>query len=119
MGEPPTARIDLAFEIKELEVCSVPLNILNPIKGTRLENQTLLSPDEILRTIALFRIILPKQTIRLAGGREPALGSREYEAYEGGANALIAGSFLTTSGKSLKEELMALSKLGLLVNRNL
>lgn len=112
MGETPQQRIEMAYTLKELNVDCVPINILNPIAGTRLEHQPLLSTDQILRTIAMFRIIMPDKTLCFAGGRQNAMGKDEYKGYEAGINALIAGDFLTTQGKDLKEELSNLTALG-------
>ena len=112
MGETPEQRIEMAYALRELDVDAVPINILNPIPGTRLEQQPLLSIDEILRTIALFRLIMPHKTLCFAGGRQNAMGNEEYSGYEAGINALIIGDFLTTHGKDLKEELSKLLALG-------
>lgn len=112
MGETPAQRIEMAYALRVLDVDSVPINILNPIPGTRLERQTLLSIEEILRTIALFRLIMPHKSLCFAGGRQNAMGDDEYAGYEAGMNALIIGDFLTTHGKELKEELSNLMTLG-------
>ncbi len=112
MGETPQQRIEMAYALKELNVDCVPINILNPIAGIRLEHQPLLSIDQILRTIAMFRIIMPDKTLCFAGGRQNAMGKDEYAGYEAGINALIAGDFLTTQGKDLEEELSNLTALG-------
>lgn len=109
MGETMEQRIEIAFTLKDLDVDCIPFNILNPIKGTRLENQPLLNTAEILRTIALFRLILPTKTIRFAGGRQNALADLEYKGYEAGINALMVGDFLTTTGTELQTELELLS----------
>ena len=95
MGETMKQRIELAFELKELEVCSVPMNILNPIPGTPLEHLEQLSEQDILRTIAFFRYINPEANIRLAAGR--ALLTNDGEtAFKSGASATITGNMLTT-----------------------
>lgn len=119
MGESFQDRIDMALSIRKLDVVSVPINILNPIPGTALANQNILSPEEIFRTFAVFRILLPRQTIRFAGGRQSALGSREYEGYYSGINALITGNFLTTQGKDPHEELSSLYERGFIVDQDL
>ena len=95
MGENMKQRIELAFELKELGVCSVPMNILNPIPGTPLEHLDQLSEQDILRTIAFFRYINPEANIRLAAGR--ALLTNDGEtAFKSGASATITGNMLTT-----------------------
>ncbi|MBO8159525.1 biotin synthase BioB [Thermosyntropha sp.] len=109
MGEDMTERIRLAFELRKLDVDSVPINILNPIKGTPLENIKVIEIEEIFTTLALFRIILPEKTIILAGGKENALGDREMEAYECGVNGCIIGNYLTTKGMEIQEKVDILS----------
>ena len=112
MGESYKDRIDFAFEIKNLKVQSVPVNILMPIKGTPFENLQVLSNEEILRTFAVFRFIMPSQVIRCAAGRKN-LGNNGEKAFLSGANALISGDFLTTSGSTSEEDINMLKKLGL------
>jgi len=104
MGESPKQRIEMAFALKELDVDCIPINILIPIPGTPLEKQQPLSIEEILRSIAIFRFILKDKPLRLAGGREQALGEYEYLAYTAGINALLVGDCLTTAGKSIEKE---------------
>jgi len=99
LGETPHQRLDLAFTLAELGVDCVPLNILNPRPGTRLENAVPPQPLEILKTVALFRLVLPKATIKIAGGREVNLGDFQGMALRSGANGMIIGGYLTTSGR--------------------
>ena len=105
-------RIDLAMTIRDLEVQSVPVNILNPIPGTPLENIEKISKEEALKTIAVFRFIMPSQFIRCAAGRK-SLGQNGRDAFLSGANALISGDFLTVEGSTNKEDLEMLEELGL------
>ena len=112
MGESSEDRIDMAFELAALEVDCVPLNILNPISGTRLERQEILSVDELLRTIAVFRIILQNKPLRFAGGRENAFGEEEYKGFIAGINSMIVGNYLTTSGKLFEKEVENVRKGG-------
>lgn len=111
MGESMEDRIDMAFTLRDLGVDSVPVNILNPIKGTPLENQELISYDEVLRTLALFRFILPKTQIRLAGGRA-LLNDKGLKALQSGVNAAISGDMLTTSGIKTCEDIEMVKSLG-------
>lgn len=69
MGETMEDRVDLAIELRELGVRSVPVNLLNPIRGTPFEDRPVLPPEELLRTVAVFRFLLPGAALRLAGGR--------------------------------------------------
>lgn len=111
MGESTEDRLSLAFALKELEPHSIPINVLSPIKGTPLENAPPLSKDEILRTIAIFRFILPSSVLRIAAGRK-ALGKNGIEAFEAGANALISGDLLTIEGSTNKDDIEMLKELG-------
>ena len=69
LGESREDRLDMIYQLKELEVNSIPVNVLNPIPHTPLENNEILSEEEINRTIAVFRFVIPDATLRLAGGR--------------------------------------------------
>lgn len=113
MGETPRQRIEMAFALRELDVDSVPLNFLNPIPGTRLENAEPLSPMEILKTIALFRFVLPDKDIRVCGGRERNLRSLQPLMYVAGANCTVLGNYLTTPGRDSGEDLAMIADLGL------
>ncbi|SFL59795.1 biotin synthase [Methanobrevibacter olleyae] len=111
MGESFEDRIDLALELRDLGVKSIPINILNPIKGTPVENNEILSNDEACRLIGIFRFINPDAYIRMAGGRA-LLGDNGRKAFQSGANAAILGDMLTTDGVGLEEDLKLLGKLG-------
>ncbi|HCT93044.1 MAG TPA: biotin synthase BioB [Lachnospiraceae bacterium] len=111
LGETMADRIDMALEIRGQGVHSVPVNLLNPIPGTPLEHRERLSYDEFVRTVALFRFILPDSAIRLAGGRSlmPDQGRRCFLA---GANAAISGDMLTTAGYTVETDLELIHSLG-------
>lgn len=112
IGETITDRIKLAFELKNLQIQSIPINILNPIKGTPLENTEKLTQDEILKTIALFRFINPKAYIRLAGGRN-LIDNFGKDCFKSGVNATISGNYLTTSGNKISDDIKMIKSLGL------
>ena len=112
MGETPKDRIDLAFDLKKLGADCVPINILNPRPGTPLGNVEPITPAEIIKTIALFRLILPKSTIKIAGGREVNLRDLQAMAMQAGANGLILGNYLTTMGRSSEQDIQMLKDLG-------
>lgn len=114
MGEKMEDRIDLAFELKELEIKSVPINILHPIPGTPLENQELLSDDELLRTAALFRLILPDAFLRLAGGAERFSRETLGKLYSCAINAAIMGDMLTTRGTRIEDNFALIKECGYL-----
>jgi biotin synthase len=113
IGESDQQRLEMAFEIRDLAVESVPINILNPIPGTPLAKQKILPPLEILKTIALYRFILPDKTLRFAGGRVPALRDLQALGFAAGINATIIGDYLTTYGRSTEQDLQMISDLGL------
>ena len=111
MGETWDDRIDMALTLAELGIRSVPINALRSIKGTALENNVPLTEEDILRTAAIFRFILPEAYIRLAAGRIIMENSGE-RAFRSGANAAITGDMLTTSGNNIKTDTEMLVKLG-------
>lgn len=104
LGEDFEDRIDMALELRKLKVHSVPVNLLNPIKNTPLENNKPLSMEEVNRTCATFRFILPKALIRLAGGRA-LMEDFGTPALKSGANAAISGVLLTTKGISIEDDM--------------
>lgn len=112
MGESWQDRFDMAFALAELKIKSVPINVLNAVKGTALENLQPLDAETILRTVAIFRFILPDANIRLAAGRK-FLPDKGASAFLYGASASITGNMLTTSGTTIKGDFEILKKLGL------
>ncbi len=104
MGETLEDRIDLAFWLKDLAVDSVPINVLVPVKGTPLGEKVPLSPEETLRTIALFRIILKDKIIKIAAGRESVFADVQASAFMAGANGMLIGGYLTIKGQALEKD---------------
>jgi len=113
MGESAEQRIEMALALRELNVDSIPLNFLNPIRGTRLENAEPVHPLDILKIIAMFRFLLPDKDIRVCGGRERNLRSLQPLMYAAGANCTMIGNYLTTQGRDYKEDLEMIADLGL------
>ncbi|XCP85637.1 biotin synthase BioB [Roseburia hominis] len=111
LGETMQDRIDMAFDLADLKVDSIPLNVLVAIPGTPLADLKPLSEEEILRSVAIFRFICPDMTIRLAGGRMLMKNYGE-AALKGGANATITGDMLTTSGNGIAEDQELFTRLG-------
>lgn len=113
MGETREDRCDLAFSLKEIGANVVPINILNPIPGTPFANNPKLPPMEILKTIACFRFILPRQEIMIAGGRTVNLRDMQSMVFTAGASALMVGNYLTTLNQPVEKDLQMLKDLGL------
>jgi biotin synthase len=106
LGETWEDRQQLALTLKELEVDSVPINFFCPIPGTPLADRKPLSAEEALRIVVLFRLTLPKATIRICGGRPTIFADRQQDGllFRAGANALMTGNYLTTSGISPEKD---------------
>jgi len=113
MGEAREDRCDLAFSLRELGAHIVPINILNPIEGTPFAKNEPLPPLEILKTIACFRFILPRQEIMIAGGRTVNLRDLQSMIFAAGASALMVGNYLTTLNQPVEKDLQMLKDLGL------
>lgn len=116
LGETMEDRIDMAFELRILGIKSVPINILNPISGTPFGENRVLSEDEILKTIAIFRLILPDAVIRLAGGRG-LLKDRGKRAFLSGINGAITGDMLTTSGTNIDMDKQMIEEAGFIIEK--
>jgi biotin synthase len=113
MGETAEDRCELAFSLRELGAHIVPINILNPIPGTPFAGKEPLPPLEILKSIACFRFILPRQEIMIAGGRAVNLRDLQSMIFMAGASALMVGNYLTTLNQPVEKDLQMLKDLGL------
>lgn len=118
LGESWKDRIELAFSLKSLNVGSIPINYLYPHKGTPLEKKEILSPEEALKIVAIYRHVLPDATLRICGGRTVILKDRKYDMFRAGANAIMTGNYLTTSGQIPDEDLKLINELGLEVDQH-
>jgi biotin synthase len=112
VGESPEQRLELAFSLRQLGIDCIPFNILNRRPGTPLEHSESIPPMEIIKTISLFRLVLPKGTIKIAGGREANLRDLQSLALLAGANGLIVGNYLTTPGRNAEDDFRMIKDLG-------
>lgn len=113
MGETADDRIDFAFELAEADVDSVPINILNRIKGTPLEDVAELGEEDIIRTAAIFRFILPRKAIRFAGGRMRLSHESMLRMLRGGVNGVLMGDMLTTVSNTIADDRKLFAEAGL------
>ena len=113
MGENRMQRLELGLDLAKLSPEECPINILVPQKGTPLQLQPRLSLTEILRTIAVFRFLMPKTILKIAGGREVYLENEQEKALLGGANGIITGGYLTIGGNPPTKDFEMISKIGL------
>lgn len=113
MGETREDRCDLAFDLRAIGASVVPVNILNPIKGTPFESVPPMEPLTILQTIACFRFILPRKEIMVAGGRTLNLRDLQSQIFTAGASALMVGNYLTTLNQSVERDLQMIKDMGL------
>ena len=104
MGETMADRIDLACGLRRLEIPSIPLNFLIPIPGTPLADRPPMTHDEVVRTVAVFRLVNPSACLRFAGGRQNLAPETAHAALRAGINGAITGDLLTTPGSSVEEE---------------
>ena len=111
MGESDEDRVALAFEVRELEVESIPVNFLDPRPGTPLGDSPRLSPPDCLRALAMFRFVNPSRDIRIAGGRETNLRHMQSLALYP-ANSLFCNGYLTTPGQGAEADLRMIADAG-------
>lgn len=118
MGESREDRIEMALSLRQLNPKTVPINFLNPIKGTPLEDyEDKISEEEILKTICIFRLVLPKTLLRYAGGRTTRLSKYNQKlGIIAGINSLLVGNYLTTTGSKSEEDKEMLKSLDLVMN---
>jgi biotin synthase len=117
LGETPEQRIEMAFELATINPTSVPINLLNPRPGTKFGDRELMDPWEVVKWIAIFRLVLPEALFRLCGGRVENLGELQATAVKAGLNGVMMGNFLTTLGNTPDEDRSMFSDLGLNVAR--
>jgi biotin synthase len=117
LGETREQRVEMAFELAEINPTSVPINLLNPRPGTKFGDRELMDPWEVVKWIAIFRLILPAALFRLCGGRVENLGELQATAVKAGLNGVMMGNFLTTLGNTPAEDRETFEGLGLNVAR--
>ncbi len=113
LGESVAQRWELAQALKALEVDAIPLNFLNPLPGTALEERPLLSPLEALRSVVAFRLFFPNRSLIICGGRQVTLRSLGPLIFAAGVDALMTGDYLTTKGCLPEEDRQMIADLGL------
>jgi biotin synthase len=117
LGESPRQRVEMAFELAEIDPTSVPINLLNPRTGTKFGERELMDPWDVVKWVAIFRLILPDALFRLCGGRVENLGDLQPLAVKAGLNGVMMGNFLTTLGVDPGEDRASFEELGLDVAR--
>jgi biotin synthase len=113
IGESEADRIDMALELRRLGADTVPMNFLHPIEGTPLGRTETLKPRQILQIIAIFRFILPKANIKIAGGRALNLRDLQSWMFYAGATSILSGDYLTTTGRAVAEDMQMIADLEL------
>jgi biotin synthase len=113
LGETREQRVEMAFELASIDPTSVPINLLNPRPGTKFGDREPMDPWEVVKWIAIFRLILPEALFRLCGGRVENLGELQSEAVRAGLNGVMMGNFLTTLGNTPEEDRAMFEDLGL------
>src|SRR5436853_794942 len=113
LGETRAQRVEMAFQLAELNPTSVPINLLNPRPGTKFGDRELMDPWEAVKWIAIFRLILPEALFRLCGGRVENLGELQPLAVKAGLNGVMMGNFLTTLGSDPEDDRAMFEELGL------
>ncbi len=117
LGETRAQRVEMAFELAEIEPTSVPINMLNPRPGTKFGDREHMDPWEAIKWIAIFRLILPDALFRLCGGRVENLAELQRLAVRAGINGVMMGNFLTTLGNEPETDRAMFEELGLNVAR--
>jgi biotin synthase len=117
LGETREQRVEMAFELAAIDPTSVPINLLNPRPGTKFGDRELMDPWEVVKWIAIFRLILPEALFRLCGGRVENLGELQATAVRAGLNGVMMGNFLTTLGNTPEQDQQMFTDAGLNIAR--
>lgn len=117
LGETPAQRVEMAFELADINPTSVPINLLNPRAGTKFGDREYMDPWEAVQWVAIFRLILPDALFRLCGGRTENLKELQPLAVKAGVNGVMMGNFLTTLGNTPEEDRKMFEDLGLNIAR--
>lgn len=117
LGESPRQRVEMAFELSEINPTSVPINLLNPRTGTKFGDRPLMDPWDVVKWVAIFRLIIPGALFRLCGGRVENLGDLQPLAVRAGLNGVMMGNFLTTLGAEPADDRAMFEEHGLNVAR--
>jgi len=117
LGESREQRVEMAFELAEIDPTSVPINLLNPRPGTKFGDRDYMDPWEAVKWIAIFRLVLPDALFRLCGGRVENIAELQQLAVKAGINGVMMGNFLTTLGNTPEEDRAMFENLGLNVAR--
>ena len=118
MGESVEQRIEMALELAQIQPESIPINILMPIKHTPFENYgNKINEEEVLRTLAVFKITNPKSVLRFCGGRMRLSDKNQELALNTCVEGIMTGNYLTTTGKSPKEDILTVKKLGKILKK--
>lgn len=115
LGESFAQRIEMAQTLRELDVDSVPMNFLDPVDGTKLADARFLTPMECLKTVAIYRFMLPAKNITVCGGRETNLRELQSWIFLAGASGMMTGNYLTKPGRSPELDRQMLTDLELTV----
>ena len=115
MGESDDDILEMAQTLEELEVDVIPINFLNPIKGTPFEDYDFLTPERCLRIIAFFRFYFPQKDILICGGRMENLKEQHEKVFDAGASGIMTGDYLTRKGRTYQEDMDMITRLGFTV----
>lgn len=113
MGETRKQRVEFAFNLKEIDPDSIPLNFLNPRPGTPLADLNDLTPLDCLKLISMIRLVLPHKELFVCGGREVNMKDQQEKMFDAGASGTMLGNYLTTPGRAAEDDLQMIRSLGL------
>jgi len=115
MGETWAQRVELAMDLRELDVDSVPVNFLNARPGTPLQGRKELNPTDCLKIIALLRLVMPTKDVIVCGGRELNLEDEQRNMFHAGANGVMLGNYLTTAGQTVALDHALMAEQGMVI----